>query len=479
MVVRAASENKSRQTQSAEHQQQQYQKIHTIVSRSIAQEVRKQEQQQSLNAATNSVPQTQHSQSNKTKLMPTGKTLSGSLKVKQLNFAELAKPWNEGEKVKTIATVTSKILQEKFSTNCLSHLEARDKILTHLATQFHDHSFNTPILVLGYAFEDLSSRIRMLHNYIYNEYMEASLGGHDLVHYDKAISSVLNLIIDKAGVEDRDKYLPDLFSEAPLITLKVIEILKKFILHDSRCCDLGFTILQSLLEKRKSCRSQLLDITLYLTHTPERSEVRTNSIKTLRHIYERYPSETIRNQIEKFATDSLQRLMDASPYPDQEIYTWTEENIKTFLLPYLCLLPHNHKLIHKLAVVYVGTIPDIKRVILRVLDAPVKGMGMNSPELLLLVETCPKGAETLVTRMIHVLTDKQPPSAELVSRVRELYQRRVPDVRFLIPVLTGLPKREVVDALPKLIKLNPTVVKEVFNRLLGAQGSFNRFRLSF
>ena len=36
----------------------------------------------------------------------------------------------------------------------------------------------------------------------------------------------------------------------------------------------------------------------------------------------------------------------------------------------------------------------------------VKGMGMDSPELLLFVENCPKGAETLVTRVIHILTDK-------------------------------------------------------------------------
>lgn len=33
-------------------------------------------------------------------------------------------------------------------------------------------------------------------------------------------------------------------------------------------------------------------------------------------------------------------------------------------------------------------------------------MGMESPELLLLVENCPRGAETLVTRVIHILTDK-------------------------------------------------------------------------
>ncbi|XP_028822147.1 symplekin-like [Denticeps clupeoides] len=93
-------------------------------------------------------------------------------------------------------------------------------------------------------------------------------------------------------------------------------------------------------------------------------------------------------------------------------------------------------------------------------------MGMNSPDLLLLVENCPKGAETLVTRCLHILTDKVSPSPELVERVRDLYHKWVPDVRFLIPVINGLEK-----ALPKLIKLNPIVVKEVFNRLLGTQHS--------
>lgn len=59
------------------------------------------------------------------------------------------------------------------------------------------------------------------------------------------------------------------------------------------------------------------------------------------------------------------------------------------------------------------------------------------------------------------------PSVELVKRVKELYHKRVSDVRILIPVLTGLEKKEVIEVLPKLIKQSPNVVKEVFNRLLG------------
>ena len=48
-------------------------------------------------------------------------------------------------------------------------------------------------------------------------------------------------------------------------------------------------------------------------------------------------------------------------------------------------------------------------------------MGMHSPELLLLVENCPKGAETLVTRIIHILTDKSKFMSKKILSGRTLY----------------------------------------------------------
>jgi symplekin len=229
-----------------------------------------------------------------------------------------------------------------------------------------------------------------------------------------------------------------------------------------------------LIEKKRKQSVSLLSLLLDLCLQSEMSDVRTQSVKTAKSLHESFHDNSIRLPIEEFALKTLRYLLEAKPpalIDKENVGVWSDDIIKLCLVLYLSLLPTNHKLIHDLAVVYVGTSADTKRIILRVLEGPVKGMGMNSPELLLLVENCPKGAETLVTRIIHVLTDKQPPSAELVSRVRDLYHKRVPDVRFLIPVLNGLSKGEVIAALPKLIKLNPIVVKEVFNRLLGAHGT--------
>lgn len=166
------------------------------------------------------------------------------------------------------------------------------------------------------------------------------------------------------------------------------------------------------------------------------------------------------------------------PQPPSELFTehlgrlheqkeWDERTVRACLHLPLAILPLHQALIHDLANVYVKTVNEAKRCILRLLEGPVGLMGMDSPQLLALVHSTPKGSETLITRIIHVLTEKAPPSEALVCQVRELYNRRVSDVRFLIPVLTGLSKKEVIAVLHKLIKLNPHVVKEVFNRLWG------------
>lgn len=127
----------------------------------------------------------------------------------------------------------------------------------------------------------------------------------------------------------------------------------------------------------------------------------------------------------------------------------------------------------RLCRVYIATTPDLKRTILRNIDQAIKILGPEDPILLKLIEDCPKGVETLIIRIIYILTEGSTnPDIELVKRVRELYATKIKDVRVLIPILSGLTKHEIVDALPKLLKLNQIVVKEVFNRLLGIGNEF-------
>ena len=152
--------------------------------------------------------------------------------------------------------------------------------------------------------------------------------------------------------------------------------------------------------------------------------------------------------------------------------TWTEAIVKVCLYLFLSLLPKNQKLFKHLVEVYSSTKAQVtvdfglaqggiksitvQRTILRELVPAVGNIPINSPELLELIETCPAGSEILVTRIVHILTDKVLPTPELVDKFRALYKDRSQDVRLLIPVLNGLTKQEVVQGLTKFTLLDTT-----------------------
>lgn len=59
------------------------------------------------------------------------------------------------------------------------------------------------------------------------------------------------------------------------------------------------------------------------------------------------------------------------------------------------------------------------------------------------------------------------PTQDFVDKVKNLYATKLGDVRILIPIVNYLSKKEVIAALPKFLKLNPQLMKDLFMRLLG------------
>jgi hypothetical protein len=91
-------------------------------------------------------------------------------------------------------------------------------------------------------------------------------------------------------------------------------------------------------------------------------------------------------------------------------------------------------------------------------------------------------------RIIFEFCSGAPPPRDLAEKERGLDNQRLPDVRFLILVLTGLRKvndschrfsssravefqREISNSSPKLIQLSSPVAREVFSWVLGAERS--------
>uniref|UniRef100_A0A665WJD4 Symplekin n=1 Tax=Echeneis naucrates TaxID=173247 RepID=A0A665WJD4_ECHNA len=406
-------------------------------------------------------------------ILPTAQTkmTGASGRKKVFRLSDVVQPLSDTQIETLTSSAVKRILhsEKAIAQSGMSHV--RVKLLSRLVTQFEGMMKED---VLEFILDDIRTRSDLAFSLLYQEYNTylSQLPSGLLDSYDHCLFTLLSGLQEKP--EQRDGLFTKLVLEAPIITESALDVIRRYCEDESRVY-LGMTTLKELIVKRPSRQFQYLHVLLDLS-SHEKEKVRTTALAFLKRMYEK---DHLRDYIEKFALNYMQLLVHPNPPSllfgadkDTEVAApWTEETVRQCLFLYLSLLPLNHRLVHELASVYTEAIADIKRSVLRAIEQPIRGMGMNSPELLLLVDNCPKGAETLVTRCLHILTDKVPPSPELVERVRDLYHKRVPDVRFLIPVINGLEKNEVIQALPKLIKLNPIVVKEVFNRLLGTQHS--------
>ncbi|CAB3359648.1 Hypothetical predicted protein [Cloeon dipterum] len=401
-------------------------------------------------------------------------------KIKTMKLAEITKPMSSKVRNKMVQMAVVRILKADNSAVLGGAMITRCKILTSLASQFPSEVRGE---IYSYVLENVSERCDLALQWLYEEYsyMQGFNRSSSLLrkqyaeapeeNYNKLLCGIINTLISNENpVKDHDTLMWRIYLESPTITDDAVEILKAQCGSEENASS-SIALLEHLVTKRPP--KQLLFLNCLLLYTAhENNLIRSRALSA---VYELYEKGVQCKVIEDYAIFYLGFLR--LPNPPEVIFgedrgrentkDWNENCVKACLYLYLSLLPLNESMIHELAKIYVQTVADVKRTILRLLEQPIRGMGMESPQLLKLVEECPKGAETLVTRVIHILTEKSPPSTELVNRVRDLYHSRVSDVRFLIPVLNGLTKKEVIGALPKLISLNPVVVKEVFNRLLG------------
>ncbi|KAK4296500.1 hypothetical protein Pmani_031010 [Petrolisthes manimaculis] len=408
-------------------------------------------------------------------------------KVKTMKLEEVTKPFPPANMTHMHSLLLGRLLRSSAASLSSDNAKSHIRILTMIIGCVSDLECTE---LEDFILEDVGGRGDLLISWLYSEYAmhhdfsqvgrlvtaaSASKGkeGVRKKTYEDILGSVVVRLLRHDASKERDELLWRVFMEVPYMPDKLVEKLVMVGDQGSESVVAAALTLRDTANWRPLSSRPALQ-TLALLATRDNDAVRGEVTTILVEMCE--GNENVRTIVAECAGQFLKYLLEKSP-PEElcsqylgrppPIAEWTEATVKACLYLYLALLPLNQALIHDLAVVYVKTVNEAKRAILRLLEGPIRHMGMDSPQLLKLVETCPKGGETLITRIIHILTEKAPPSEALVCRVRELYNRRVSDVRFLIPVLTGLSKKEVIAVLPKLIKLNPHVVKEVFNRLWG------------
>ncbi|XP_050547676.1 symplekin-like, partial [Daktulosphaira vitifoliae] len=353
--------------------------------------------------------------------------------------------------------------------------DIHNKVITRMAVMCNDKFLNT---ILDYIELNMTYNLDLCLSWLYEEYsmnqgftklptaFRNSLSSEQ--NYNTILCSLIRAALNIDDLKDKEFVMTALYLESPFITDDAVDILKDI------CCKhtFGLYILNELVTKRPPRQLVYLNALLFYTSHNE-TELREMA---LNYTSKLYTNNELKNIIEEYATFYLGFLR--LPLPPDVLFgqesgrlikseVWDDDSTTACLYLYFMLMANNYELIHELASVFVHAKSEVKRVIIKLLPQPIQKMPMNSPEMLRLLEDIPKGAETMVTRVLHIVTEKEIPSIELVSMVKKLFDNQLVEVRFLVPVMSGLDKKYILNVLPQLVKLNPNVVKEVFNRILG------------
>ncbi|KAG0020520.1 hypothetical protein BGZ81_009301 [Podila clonocystis] len=314
-------------------------------------------------------------------------------------------------------------------------------------------------------------------------------------------------------LDAKDKGLTRFLLEVPELPEGAVDIIQKYC-DDPARAQIGISCLRDVVNLRPPSRNHALDIVLRYTTHPERPQ-RNLAIVTAKKWYLEHP--TVGPRVEEYALAQLDTLMDF-PVPKREdivppptestdvkmedtdatnkvkdepmpsapneptpvpslgpgnpSFAHAEDDVGRHLDLYLSLCAKNHSLLEVLFAHYSSYDPFIQRVIRIRIPPLIKAIKQDSPKFLALIRTFPLGAEMLVLRIINILTDGARPAPGLVSAVQEAVVQHDLNARFLVPIVSGLNKEEVLAALPRIVGLlkgterERRTVTDVFLKLL-------------
>lgn len=410
-------------------------------------------------------------------------------RIKTLKLQEIAKPIHRDLKQKFMIDAVKRVLKCERHAIVAGMGLKRKKIITVFAS-----TFNSAVgeIIMDYIQEDIVKRIELAFMWIFEEYSliqgfsrftyVKSEHKHDHAYNQLFIGVVTRILQRGSEFRERESLIKRLYLEAPMITDEILNLLLK-VSEDDDLVECAVLLVKDLLIRRPPKEEALLSILLKFT-LHGKAKARDAAIENILSVYSLH--KILLEDIEEFAVKMMDFLKHEAPpsnlvkiltsenrddFDDTSI--WSENMVKLCMNLYTTLLPLNESLISHLCQVFVATPQDNKRIVLRVMEGPLKELGIKNRELLKVVETCEKGAETLITKIIYILLENTPPTVEFVEKVRILHQTKIKDVRILVPIVSFLSKKEIIAELPMFLKLNPQILKEVFMRLLNVKTEAN------
>ncbi|ORX54640.1 hypothetical protein BCR36DRAFT_282231, partial [Piromyces finnis] len=298
--------------------------------------------------------------------------------------------------------------------------------------------------------------------------------------YEKWLNIIMDGLYDV--LEPKDKLFTKFLLDIPEIPVNIIEKnIKKYCENPNRM-QVGIYTLRNLIALRKANMKECLDLLLSYGVNPDKA-TRSTAIITLK----RWIGETdLSHYIEDYALNVIKYLLNPTPpasNEDKEEKTeeakekntneaskdnknskpkdekeksagWKENDIIRHLEFYFAICSKKHELLSGIFELYPKLKDNIQRVIRIQIQPLIKSIGLNSPKLLEVIRNFKSGADALAIRVLFILTEKcTKTTPELVSMVKDMFNSRELNPKFLVPIFGALTKSEVSEYLPKLIHI--------------------------
>ncbi|KAI9323853.1 Symplekin tight junction protein C terminal-domain-containing protein [Dichotomocladium elegans] len=364
-------------------------------------------------------------------------------------------------------------------------------------------------MLVDFIVADLPSRYEIALGWLMEEFLcDTELARRDRSYQPQCFKWLL-MVLNKgiSTLEPKDKTLTKLLLDAPVIHQEAVEIVRKHMKEEPSRFVSCVSTLRELVTNRPPVRDACLNVLLDYCINPD-IKMRSTSIVAVKKWVPDHPD--IASKVEAYAIQALNMLTKNPPKKDKagkeeseqkqepmeiepaeerkdgegaesaddsDSNGWTEQDVVRHAELFFALCVKKNDLLDELFSVYIQTTDQVQRFIRQHIYQLIKSIGMHSPKLLETLRTFPPGAETLVIRILVALCDTVRPTPELVSAVKQVYQERNLDAKFLIPLVSGLSKEDLRQSLPRIVELlNNTdsqrkVVKKVFSRIVSSSAT--------
>ncbi|KAG8748374.1 hypothetical protein FRC10_005921 [Ceratobasidium sp. 414] len=342
-------------------------------------------------------------------------------------------------------------------------------------------------MLLEYVLDDFSSRMRLaivwLNEEWYNDRIQAQANPNRERKYDLWL--VRLAVALKARIEAKDKTFARFLMELPSVPADVLSLCRE-LAEAPQQMHVGFAALREFINLRPPIRSQAMQILLDLT--AHKKVTRNAAINTVRRWVP--DIEPMNGLIAQFARKLLKRL-EARASEDEPADIVSDFDIPRYLPPKLELPARKSEVIQHVELMfalsvrvpafldeifaaYVHMESSVQDAMQDLLAPLVRSLGPTNAKLLSLIKSFEPGAESLILRIIKILTENGRPNANLVALVKELIAERDLDARFLMPIIGEMDKPDIVKNLPRIVsvlngKPEPkALVKSAFQAIVAA-----------